>query len=211
MPTTLLALALAVPACLADRDAVRDVPDRELLARLVFAEGTSTNVDAVPACRARGGAVFEAIAWGVINRVRLGEASPALRRKYGDGLRGVVFAPGQFNPAISKRSRFARLFRCPTAAAGWEAGWARATAAADAALGPPARNPFLLTDWERTHGLSLVAHFYYPRSSQATAVPPPWTDPRGLVRDAVVAGLPLGTDCVWFFRLERPFVAPPQE
>ena len=66
----------------------RPAPE-ELLARLVYAETQSTGF-------AEDERVHQAIAWGVMNRVRLGKASPALRSRYGHGLSGVIFRKGQF-------------------------------------------------------------------------------------------------------------------
>ncbi len=79
--------------------------DQEILTRLVYAEGISTGHGDNPV-------VYEAIAWGVMNRVRLGDVSPSKQRVYGRGIRGVIFKEGQFNPAVSRRSQFSREFLC---------------------------------------------------------------------------------------------------
>jgi len=134
----------------------------ELLARLVHAEARSTGF-------AEDARVYQAIAWGVMNRVRLGDASSAMRRYYGSGLGGVIFRKGQFNPAVSVRSPFSRDFLCPRNAAHWQL----AVDAAQIALRGQ-DNPLIQTPWERAHGLSLVVNFYYPRSSQARGPFAPW-------------------------------------
>ncbi|MRR37147.1 hypothetical protein EG829_21310, partial [bacterium] len=147
----------AIPSCLAlgnsrdVRSVVADagIPEKEVLARLVYAESISTGFP-------DDSLVYEAIAWGVMNRVRLGEASPAKRRIYGDGIRGVVFMKGQFNPAVSKRSKFSKEFLCPTN----EVRWRMAVDAAGKAI-EGSGNPFITTAWEKEHGLSLVTGFYY--------------------------------------------------
>ncbi|NMQ05477.1 hypothetical protein E4Q08_09480 [Candidatus Accumulibacter phosphatis] len=93
--------------------------DEELLARLVYAEARSTGFAGDPRV-ARG------IAWGVMNRVRLGEVSASARRRYGSGVAGVIFQPQQFNPAVSRRSPFAAGFLCPQDAAAWRLAFAAA-------------------------------------------------------------------------------------
>jgi len=191
-------MPIVPPPCLA-APAVRQLSDTEVLARLAFAEGIST------ACAAKQPEVIQAIAWGVMNRVRLGQATPQLARKYGDSVRAVVFKPGQFNPAVSKGSRFASYFRCPSQAPGWEPLWATAQEAAHTALTAPNRNPFLQTEWEIQHGISLVAHFYYPKSEQATPRPPSWVRNDAMVRQAMIKEQSFSNECVWFIRLEKPF------
>jgi hypothetical protein len=182
--------------------------DLELLARLVFAEGTSTGFADSAECRDLGPSIFQAIAWGVMNRVRLAEVSASAAKRYGRGVRGVIFKPGQFNPAISGHSRFAKLFACPSGDAAAFTHWETARAAARTATGDPSENPFLLTDWEKRHRLSLVTYFYYPKSPLATATPPAWADTRSgsrtWVRNPRVGGRELGEQCIWFFRRESP-------
>lgn len=56
------------------------IPEQEVLARLVYAEGISTGYADEPT-------VYEAIAWGVMNRVRLSEACPSKHVIYGRGIR----------------------------------------------------------------------------------------------------------------------------
>jgi hypothetical protein len=166
----------------------------ELLARLVHAEARSTGF-------ADDDRVYKAIAWSVMNRVRLGEASRALRRRHGDGVAGVIFRKGQFNPALSPRSPFSREFLCPRDTARW--GWAM-TAARTALRG--AGNPFIQTAWERHHGLSLVVNFYYPRSVQARGPLPPWEGDRGLrfIGDVTIEGAVLPAERIRFYRLTTP-------
>ena len=160
-----------MPACVASVEGLAGVSDRELLARLVFAEGMSTGVGRVKECREAD--VFSRIAQGVLSRV-------ALAPKFGRGVRGVIFRKGQFNPAVSKRSRFSRAFLCPTEWPGYVQYWSFALGAA--AAGPEAR-------------FSGVTHFYYPKSEQATARPPGWADVRGKAYAPE-----LSDACVWFFR-----------
>jgi hypothetical protein len=197
-----LCAAAALPACLAVTDgetieaAVRrhGPSSRELLSRLAHAEGRSTGHPTDPL-------VYEAIAWGVMNRVRLGERSPTMRRRYGDGLAGVIFRKGQFNPAVSSRSRFSREMLCPTDARTW----AMAEAAAEVALAGD-DNPFVQTEWERRHGLSLVVNFYYPDSVQARGPLAPWEGDGGLrfIGDLVLAGGILPPNRIRFYRLTVP-------
>jgi hypothetical protein len=169
------------------------VGEEELLARLVYAETASTGFPDDPL-------VYEAIAWGVMNRVRLGDASPSMQRAYGKGIRGVVFKKGQFNPAVSGKSRFSREFLCPAE----ETRWAMALNGARKAM-DGSHNPFLATEWERRHGISLVVNFYYPGSVQAKGPLAPWEKSRGLVFVGNVRmgeGL-LGAEKVRFYRLTR--------
>lgn len=197
-----LCAAAALPACLAVTDgetieaAVRrhGPSSRELLSRLAHAEGRSTGHPTDPL-------VYEAIAWGVMNRVRLGERSPTMRRRYGDGLAGVIFRKGQFNPAVSPRSRFSREMLCPTDARTW----AMAEAAAEVALAGD-DNPFVQTEWERRHGLSLVVNFYYPDSVQARGPLAPWEGDGGVrfIGDLVLAGGILPPNRIRFYRLTVP-------
>ncbi|HQJ09917.1 MAG TPA: cell wall hydrolase, partial [Deltaproteobacteria bacterium] len=145
------AIAGELPACLhlGKSPTVRSVieagriAEEEVLARLVYAESLSTGY-------ADDQAVYEAIAWGVMNRVRLSRAFPSKARIYGSGIKGVIFKEGQFNPAVSKRSRFSKEFLCPSD----KARWRMAELAALKALAGSG-NPFIETPWEKEHGLSL--------------------------------------------------------
>jgi hypothetical protein len=199
--TLLLATALALPPCLqrapdvVPRDAVpASVGDTELLARLVYAEATSTGSPTDPL-------VHKGIAWGAMNRVRLAAVSASSARSYGTGVRGVIFKSGQFNPAVSARSPFAAEFLCPQD----EARWALADhAAAEAIAGEG--NPFLSTDWERAYGLSLVVNFYYPASIQARGPLAPW-ESSGVVTflgDVATAQGTIEAAKVRFYRLKVP-------
>lgn len=169
----------------------RPIEDRELLARLVYAEGLSTGYGDDPA-------VYRAIAWGVMNRVRLGERSRSMQRTYGRGIHGVIFKKGQFNPAVSPRSPFSREFLCPRR----EAPWRMAAGAARIAIEDNA-NPFIQTPWERAHGLSLVVNFYYPKSVQAKSATAPWESNRSLkfIGDIQSESLALSADRIRFYRL----------
>jgi hypothetical protein len=190
------------PACLSMRKhssseevlAAARIKEDELLARLIYAEGASTGFPDEDA-------VYEAIAWGVMNRVRLGDASPSLQKVYGKGIRGVIFKPGQFNPAVSKRSQFSGEFLCP----GDPRRWSMAQAAAMKAIRGEG-NPFIVTDWERRHGISLVVNFYYPGSIQARKPTAPWENSRHLrfVGDVDIGRQPLSSEKVRFYRLSRP-------
>ena len=193
---------LDLPACLATAEGEtiqavvrRHAPtDRELLARLAHAEGRSTGHPNDPL-------VYEAIAWGVMNRVRLAERSPTLRRRYGTGLAGVIFRRGQFNPAVSPRSRFSRDLLCPSDPTTWrlaDEGAARALRGQD--------NPFVQTEWEREHGLSLVVNFYYPDSVQATGPHAPWEGDAALrfIGDVRFASAALPAERIRFYRLTAP-------
>ena len=166
----------------------------ELLTRLVYAEGLSSGFpdDAL---------VYEAIAWGVMNRVRLSEASTALKKRYGNGIAGVIFRKSQFNPAVSPRSQFSKEFLCPKDPARWQIA---ATAAKMALDGSD--NPFMQNAWEKDHGLSLVVNFYYPQSLQARGPLPPWEGSQELefVDRVEFNGAVLPPDRVRFYRLARP-------
>lgn len=196
------AAVAGLPACLAvaegetiEATVRRHAPaDQELLARLVHAEGRSTG-------HAHDPLVYEGIAWGVMNRVRLAERSATLRRRYGAGLAGVVFRKGQFNPAVSPRSRFSRELLCPSDPATWrlaEMGAVRALAGEG--------NPFVRTEWERRHGLSLVVNFYYPASEQAKGPYAPWEGDTGLrfIGDVGLASGVLPAARIRFYRLSAP-------
>lgn len=191
-----------LPACL-DRSGTETIETRirmsapsslELLARLAYAEGRSTGFPEDPG-------VYTGIAWGVINRVRLGEASAQMRRRYGEGVAGVIFRKGQFNPAISPRSPYSRAFLCP----GDRTSWRLATEAASKAI-QGAGNPFIQTPWEQLHHLSLVVNFYYPASSQAKGPLPPW---EGNPTLSFIGPVPLedgilGPERIRFYRLAQP-------
>ncbi len=166
----------------------------ELLTRLVYAEGLSSGFpdDAL---------VYEAIAWGVMNRVRMSEASPTLKKRYGNGIAGVIFRKGQFNPAVSPRSQFSKEFLCPKDPARWQL----AATAADKAM-DGSDNPFLRNAWEKDHDLSLVVNFYYPQSIQASGPLPPWEGSQELefVDHVEFNGEVLPPNRVRFYRLARP-------
>jgi hypothetical protein len=191
-----VALAADTPLCTATRQgqsvqaALMKVnpSEAELLARLAYAEGISTGFPDDPR-------VYEAIAWGVMNRVRLAEVSPQMRRRYGSGVAGVIFRKGQFNPAVSLRSPFSKAFLCPDD----DGRWKLAVAAVDAALAGE-------TPWEKTHALSLVVNFYYPSSVQARGPLAPWEGDRGLdfIGDVSIGEGVLPAERIRFYRLTRP-------
>lgn len=184
------------------------IPDSEILARLVFAEGVSTNYRSHPNCKGKAKGIFTSIAWGVMNRVRMGKRSSHLQKRYGKGINGVIFKRGQFNPALSPRSRFAPLFLCPSNYKGFSKEWPLSRLAVREALSNQRVNPFLTTKWEKKNQLSLVSHFYYPLSTQATKKPPHWADTsassKSFVGDFVLNGETISNRCIWFFRLETP-------
>lgn len=208
---TPVASAADLPACLSriatettQAATLRARPsEQELLARLTYAESRSTGFADEPR-------VYRGIAWGVMNRVRLGEVSPSARRQYGRGLSGVIFHPRQFNPAVSPRSSFSRDFLCPKHSDHWNIAM---DAAATALRGQG--NPFLQTPWEQRHGRSLVVNFYYPRSPQARGPLAPWEGSRAL---RFIGDPPPDSDLpnaqqVRFYRLTRPprdFPGPPK-
>lgn len=196
------AVAAELPPCLSRSSgtatesviAARQIQDDELLARLVYAEGISTGFGDDPL-------VYQAIAWGVMNRVRLGAASPGMQRVYGRGLRGVVFKKGQFNPAVSARSPFAKAFLCPDHTGRWQMA-RRAAGTAITGKG----NPFIRTPWEKQHNLSLVVNFYYPQSVQAKGPAAPWEGSKSLslIGDLRIEGKALSASRIRFYRLNRP-------
>jgi hypothetical protein len=194
--------AADVPKCLA-RDASDSVEflaakaklsQKELLARLVYAEALSTGIGDDPL-------VHEAIAWGVMNRVRLAERSESMKKSYGSGIRGVVFKKGQFNPAVSLKSPFSKDFMCPKERAIWRLSL---EAAGKAMAGE--KNPFIQTSWEQGNHLSLVVNFYYPKSIQAKGPYPPWEDGGGLefIGDVMIGDKMLPAEHIRFYRLARP-------
>jgi len=198
----LCAAADGMPKCLAREpsDTVEYVAakaklsPKELLARLVYAEALSTGFGDDPL-------VHEAIAWGVMNRVRLAERSESLKRSYGSGIRGVVFKKGQFNPAVSPKSQFSKDFLCPKERALWRMAL---EAAVKAMAGE--RNPLVQTMWEQENGLSLVVNFYYPKSVQAKGTHAPWEGGGGLefIGDVMIGDKLLPAEHVRFYRLARP-------
>ena len=197
-----MAVAAELPVCVtraADetpRAAVMNVQpgDEELLARLAYAEGRSTGFADDPR-------VYQGIAWGVMNRVRLSAVSARSRRQYGSGVAGVIFQPKQFNPAVSPRSAFSKDFLCPQHAARWRLALDAARAARRGR-----ENPFIQTPWERQRGLSLVVNFYYPQSPQARGPLAPWEDSRALrfIGDVTIDGGVLSAERIRFYRLAPP-------
>lgn len=190
------------PACLTrgegetTREAVLKIqpPEVELLARLTYAEASSTGFQDDPR-------VYAGIAWGVMNRVRLSAVSAKARRDYGSGVAGVIFKPQQFNPAVSLKSPFSRDFLCPRDAGRWKLAHEaarRALAAAD--------NPFIQTPWEHKQGLSLVVNFYYPQSVQARGPLAPWEGSQALrfIGDPSAGGNLPSADRIRFYRLAQP-------
>lgn len=196
----------------------RSIPNStELLARLIYAEGISTQFSRY--CESQGKAIFEAIGWGVVSRLRI-ELAKGLRTT----LRQEILAPGQYNPSTSLKSPFRKYFACPSIEDpknDFKSYWNWARAAAEKAVKHPEQNPFLKTsckdlndkdyqrcltqqEWERKYEISLVTNFFYPRSTQAGVVPP-WAQVKDyhLVRGLVVNGTPLSeasTSCIQFFR-----------
>ena len=194
--------AADVPKCLT-RDAADSVEfvaakaklsQKELLARLVYAEALSTGFGDDPL-------VHEAIAWGVMNRVRLAERSESMMKSYGSGIRGVIFKKGQFNPAVSPKSTFSKDFLCPKERMIWRL----AMAAAGKAMAGE-KNPLIQTPWEQGHNLSLVVNFYYPKSVQARGPYPPWEGGGGLefIGDVMIGDKMLPAEQIRFYRLARP-------
>ncbi len=168
--------------------------DEELLARLTYAESHSTGFADDPR-------VYQGIAWGVMNRVRLSEVSATAQRQYGYGVAEVVFQPGQFNPAVSPRSAFSRDFLCPQDLTRWQ----RATDAARIALRGQ-DNPLIQTTWEQRQNRSLVVNFYYPHSPQARGPLAPWEGSRTLRfigNPTTTSRLP-PAERVRFYRLQPP-------
>lgn len=166
----------------------------ELLARLAYAEGRSTGFPEDPL-------VYEGIAWGVMSRVRLGQASAQMRRRFGDGVAGVIFRKGQFNPAISPRSPYSSEFLCPRDQASWRLAFDAATKAIRGN-----GNPFVQTRWEQAHRLSLVVNFYYPASNQAKGPLAPWEGSPGLelIGPVPMEGGILHPERIRFYRLTQP-------
>lgn len=173
----------------------------ETLARLVFAEGISTNLIK---CEKYGASLFESLAWGVENRVALAKTSTRYAKMFGSGIHGVVFKKGQFNPAVSKKSSYSKLFLCPSQHPDWKKYWALATQAADKVVTTPQKNPFLKNGPQK-NGVSAVTHFYYPQSTQATQPPVAWADlsmsaaKKAYVDSIQIEGTRYSNECVQFF------------
>ena len=167
---------------------------KELLARLVYAEAHSAGFGDDPL-------VHEAIAWGVMNRVRLADRSESMKRSYGSGIRGVIFKKGQFNPAVSSRSPYSREFLCPKERTLWR----MALEAAGKAMAGE-KNPLIQTPWEQEKGLSLVVNFYYPKSVQANGSYAPWEGSGGLefIGDVMIGDKLLPAEHIRFYRLVKP-------
>ena len=197
-----ISFAEGIPSCLSpDAKKIAEsiiasnpISDHELLARVVYAEGLSTGFG-------DDQLVYNAIAWGVMNRVRLGERSQSMQRVYGLGIRGVIFKKGQFNPAISKSSPFSTAFLCPDHTSRWR--MAR-NAAESAIIG--AGNPFIQTFWEKRNHLSLVVNFYYPQSVQAKGRFAPWEGSKSLkfIGDLLMGDKLLSAERIRFYRLHYP-------
>ena len=189
-----------LPTCLAVekgktiKAATTGAPPEELLARLVYGESHSTAFPDDPL-------VYQGIAWGVMNRVRLGDASARMRKRYGKGVAGVIFRKSQFNPAVSPRSPFSKDFLCPKTPARWRLAMESARQALQGQ-----QNPLIQTAWEKRHGLSLVVNFYYPQSIQARGPVPPWEGSPELtfIGDVAMDGGVLPAKRVRFYRLARP-------
>ena len=202
LATAVNGTAADVPKCLS-RDSSESIEfvaakaklsQKEILARLVYAEALSTGIGDNPL-------VHEAIAWGVMNRVRLAERSESMKKTYGNGIQGVIFKKGQFNPAVSPRSPFSRDFLCPKE----HTLWRLAVAAAGKAMAGE-KNPFIQSPWEQDHSLALVVNFYYPKSLQAKGPYPPWEGSGGLefIGDVMIGDKMLPAEHIRFYRLARP-------
>jgi hypothetical protein len=179
------------------------LPEEDVLSRLIFAEGLSTGMQTHPECVKESAVLFESIGWGVLNRVRMSQFSPRWKFKYGDGILGVVFKRGQFNPAVSARSRFSEIFLCPGKDPSRKDLYCEASKITHRLLAsPPGNNPLLQEPWEKKNGVSLINQFYYPLSEQATNPPPVWADPKRKVRNLIFSGEALPENCLWFFRNE---------
>lgn len=175
--------------------------DFEVLARLVFAEGISTNMEK---CGKYGASLFESLAWGVQNRVALAAVDERYARQFGKGLHGVIFKRAQFNPAVSKKSSYSKLFLCPTEHPEWKKYWSLAAKAADKVVTTPGENPFLKAGPQKK-GTSGVTHFYYPQSTEATQPPVEWADlskkqaQKAYVESVMIEGTRYSNECVQFF------------
>ncbi len=124
-----------------------------------------------------------------------------MRRLYADGVSGVIFRKGQFNPAVSPRSPYSGDFLCPRDATTWGLTVAAATRAVQGR-----GNPFIQSDWERARGLSLVVNFYYPASTQAKGPLAPWEGSPSLqfIGPVPMDGGVLEPGRIRFYRLTQP-------
>ena len=200
------------------------VREKEILIRLVLAESLNTNYFLDPKCVDQGPLITKGIAWGAMNRVRLG------RREW-DSVRKTVFAANQFAPAVSNLSIFADLFTCPTLVEQSEnqmnelmheqkkrfEAFAKKTkradlyekyipltlqfakSAADEAFeGNPEKNPFTAAkvQWP-------VINFYYPLSDDVKYGNPDWNRCNQPLDNIEIDGKRLDPYCIRFFHSEQ--------
>ena len=185
-----------------------NVEDAELLARLTWAETESLlSGPKAGACVKNFDVYAKAIAWVVRARVDLARRNARHRKLFGSGWYGVIFKKGQFNPAVSRKSAFQKLFICPQKSSRFLKHWLQTQELADKVLDKHSLSPLVATRFEMSEGYSLVSHLYYPLSSQATSEPPAWVrDLRARklqVRGLKLDGLSLSDDCLWMFRGPR--------
>ncbi len=191
-----------VPTQVFERQSVQ-LSESEILTRLIFAEGISTGFSHQTECRELGPEIFKSIGYGVRARVEMGQNSSSAKKRFGDSYQSVIFKKGQFNPAVSSRSKYSEYFLCPQKHNSWPTYWNWATLAAEEVIDGKVMSPLLINDFEKSTGLSLVSHFYYPSSSQATPSGPSWRDNSKRIENLLVDGKQIPHTCIEFFRLER--------
>jgi hypothetical protein len=151
--------------------------ENDVFTRLVFTEGISA-FEASESCQKKSKNIFQLIAWGVWSRKELAP-------RFGKDLKGVIFKKGQFNPAVSLKSKYSDYFLCPEKYEKFNTYWKEAEAAVKMVVNNSSLTPFK----------NPVTHFYYPKSRQATAKPPEWADikSKNFVKES-------SGECLWFFR-----------
>lgn len=191
----------------------KNMPDEELLTRSVFAEGVSTYFYSLMECTKQSPLIFQAIAWGIKNRVDKAEKSTAHRKRFGQGIRGILFHLDQFNPSVSPNVEYSRLFACPTSyyegrdfrglschknqkhftKKNFEKYWQLAKGAAQVVMDKKSVKPFQATS------------FYYPLYVYSSGQQcrqykkPSWASHDKSLKNVKINGQSLSTECVWFF------------
>jgi hypothetical protein len=150
--------------------------DTEALARLIYAEGLSTGFWKNRCSAPNEAAIFESIAWGVMNRVG---ASRANARPMKD----IVFARSQFRTSFSssRNNPFAVAFLCPL----------RAQTYLDSTAASPGRSRNASALYQNAENIAQrvmaefnrsgipanrqnISNFFYPRSEHFGEMRPTW-------------------------------------
>ncbi|MBX9766848.1 MAG: hypothetical protein K2X47_06215, partial [Bdellovibrionales bacterium] len=143
----------------------------------------------------------------VRSRVELSRRFPRHRKTFGTDWYGVIFQRNQFNPAVSKKSAFRKLFMCPQKSPRFIESWARVRETAEKVTDKHSLSPLVTTPFEKSEGYSLVTHLYYPQSIQATNPPAEWVTAKKKekleVRGLKLDGVSLSDECLWMYREKK--------